>query len=177
MLFNNYYASTIKTLFSQQKERNAMHIRQAQLSDLPIIKNILHQSVKHYLPLVYQPEVIDYFLDYHNDQSISKGITDGYTLLAFQDNIAVATANITNNYVGGMYVLPGYTRHKLGSCLIKEILAYAEKANLNRVWLEATLGSEEFYLSLGFTMLATRYTPMENNMRLYYFDMEKHLNY
>lgn len=152
-----------------------MHIRQAQLSDLPVIKNILHQSVKHFLPLVYQPEVIDYFLDYHNDGRIKKGITEGYTLLAFQDSKAVATANITNNYIGGMYVLPDYTRHKLGTLLIKEILAYAKRTKIDRVWLEATLGSEEFYYALDFTMIATRYTPMDNNMRLYYFDMEKTL--
>lgn len=150
-----------------------MHIRQAQLSDLPIIKTILHQSVKHYLPLVYKPEVIDYFLDYHNDLSITKGITDGYTLLAFQDDKPVATANITDDYIGGMYVLPGFARHKLGTCLINEIVHFAKKSKLKRVWLEATLGSEEFYLSLEFSMLATRYTPMDNNMRLYYFDMEK----
>jgi len=154
-----------------------MDIRQAQLSDLPQIKNILHQSVKQYLPLVYQPEVIEYFIDYHNDERICKGIVEGYTLLAFNGNRAVATATITGDYVGGMYVLPDYTRNKLGTSLMNQIIDIAKRDLLRSVWLEATLGSEEFYYSLGFTMLATRYTPIDDKMRLYYFDMQKIISY
>jgi GNAT superfamily N-acetyltransferase len=152
-----------------------IRIERATLAQTSEIHTLIQLSMVKIYPKVYPSEAVDFFIEYHNLEHIEVNIKEGITLLAFDGNLAIGTINLKDNYLGGLYIHPHYLRQGLGRLLIQKAEAIAKTMNISKIKLEASLGSEEFYLSLGYQKLETKYTPLAHNARLYYFDFEKQI--
>ncbi len=86
------------------------------------------------------------------------------------DNIKIASANVDNKIVGsaifkevgtvaylwGMYILPIYQRHKIGSELFRSVIKSVQDAKFIQIYvLEESHGALLFYETLGFQRLST----------------------
>ncbi|NJK87526.1 MAG: GNAT family N-acetyltransferase [Bacteroidales bacterium] len=101
-----------------------------------------------------------------------KRATDGYTVVAVENEKIVGTGNITGNEINAVYVDPRYQQSGIGKMIVNALLNKAKENNHPKVVLDATLNAKKFYDSLGFITLE-KLTQVVKNANLDYYKMEK----
>ena len=148
-----------------------IEIRQAVLKDKPGIVDLIHHTVKTDYPGFYPQGVVDFFLEYHNPESISGNIIHGYFLVAEDENRLTATGCLKNNEIGSVYIHPDHRRKGIGSKIVNELLREAKRKELNKIFLDSTINARLFYEKLGFGIVSTECQILENNVPLDYYRM------
>ncbi len=152
-----------------------MLIRKAVSADTETIHKIVQSTVNEIYPNYYPREVVDFFLDYHNRETISSDIGNGNVYLLQDQGEYVATGGIyQDHYIGRLYVLPAHQGKGYGSVLM-EVLEKQLSEAYDTALLEASLPSYDYYLRKGYRPKEYLKHEVENHRILCYYIMEKEL--
>jgi GNAT superfamily N-acetyltransferase len=152
-----------------------VRIRRFGPADLGRVKALIHKTIDVSYAEAYPPEAIEFFKDYHNDESILKKAEEGYTVVLEMDNWIVGTGNIFGGEIGAVFILPelqgkGYGRH-----IMLHLEDRCREMGYEAIDLDASLPAVEFYKYLGYEDLGDRYHDVANNKTLDYNKMRKKL--
>jgi N-acetylglutamate synthase-like GNAT family acetyltransferase len=86
------------------------------------------------------------------------------------------TGTLLASHIRRVFINPSQQQHGLGKIIALELEKKAISQKLPAVDLSASLGSLEFWEHLGFEMQRETYMPVDNNQKLYYFEMLKQLD-
>ena len=127
-----------------------MSIRQAVLTDLNTVKNILELTISEVYPHYYPKGAVDFFLAHHSEESILNDIKKDRVFLCLDgsQNI-IGTVTIKDNEICRLFVLPAYQGKGFGT----EMLDFAERIvyeQYSKVVLDASLPAKQIYLKRGY---------------------------
>ena len=154
---------------------NSATIIQAKENDVSAVKRLIHETIRFSYKIAYPQGVVDFFLDYHNDDFIKNNIINGVTLIMNVSDRMIGTIYLHGNTMGGMYIHPEFQGRGYGRILFEKMLQVAKTRKLSYVQLDSTLLAKKLYDSFGFKTIDFVYQPMDNGDRLYYFIMKKEL--
>ena len=140
--------------------------------NLKVTIDIIHATVKKCYPEFYSPQVIDFFLEYHNKESLLKKHETGEVYNIVTDSKIVGSGYLVENELGGLYILPEFQGLGLGLKMMNYLLKRAQSQNLSKVWLDATPNSKNFYAKHGFKLIQEETLMVEEKYPLPYFVME-----
>ena len=126
-----------------------MKLREAGFSDFEPIRYIVEKTIKSIYPDYYPKGAVDFFLEYHCDESIKKALKEETVLLLEAGGNYVGTGSIRGNRVQRFFVLPEFQGRGYGTVIMNEI----EKRiffNHDEIILESSLPAYEFYLKRGY---------------------------
>lgn len=121
----------------------------ATIKDLEIIKEISNNTIKKDFPQFYPTEIVDYFLSINNEENIKENIELGNVYLYMKENVAIATATITNNLIEKFYVRLGYQNQGNGTRFMGFLESEVSK-NYEKVIVHSTSSSYGLYAKRGY---------------------------
>ena len=142
-------------------------ITKAETDEIPLIEEIVSATIKEIYPKYYPEEVVTFFLELHNTESIKKDVLAKKTYVIQRENILVGTATVDENHLCRLFVLPEYQGQGLGTML----LDYLEDMIIREygvVLLDASLPSGEFYRKRRYRQVEHREQPVTNGKILSY---------
>lgn len=127
-----------------------MSIRQANIDDLQLVKEITIETIHQIYPHYYPKGAVEFFVEHHNDTNILNDIEAGIVFLCMdKKGQAVGTVTLKENDICRLFVLPEY--HGLGYG--RELLDFAENEIAKRyeeILLDASLPAKRIYLKRGY---------------------------
>ena len=149
-----------------------MKIRLAELDDLIILVEIVHQTIKQIFPRYYPMGAVDSFLDYHSESTILDDIKSQNIYVLDVGGAPVGTITIKENMMNRLFVLPEYQGKGYGEALFvfSEQLIFEK---YKKIRLEASLPAKIFYLKHGYKEVESHAMLVENGDYLFYDVMEK----
>lgn len=157
------------------KEMNGMDIRKADISELGLVKNIAHRTIKAVYPHYYPLGAVGFFLAHHSDEHIRKDIEEENVFLLIDDEgNAVGTVTVNGCEINRLFVLPEYQGNGFGSRLI----SFAEEIATQKYGfaeLSSSLPAKEIYLKKGYKEVEFHKILTENGDYLCYDYMKKEL--
>lgn len=139
------------------------------------LKFIVHTTIKKSYAGIYPEEVIEYFLNHHSREKMKEDVPKGYTCMLEANERYIATGSIVGNEIKRVFVLPEYQGKGFGKKIMVKLEENAMKNGIQKVTLCASLPSKDFYVALGYKIVRFTHFPVNNNKKLEYYDMEKHL--
>ncbi len=122
---------------------------------------------------VYPPGAAEHFKEHHSPQEILSDWEQGYTIVLECDGCIVATGTLVDGKVTRVYVDPERQRCGLGKRVMRNLEQHALAIACERVFLNASIPTREFYGSLGYKLETEKAAAMEDGEKLVYFDMVK----
>ena len=152
-----------------------MNYRLATEQETEEIYNIVQQTIKIIYPKYYPKEVVDFFCNHHNFETVSKDIKAGNVSVLVVDNVLVGTGSFVDNHITRVYVSPKHQGKGYGTYIIKTIENEIVK-NHDKAVLDASLPAAHLYEKLGYTTVKHEKYPVKNGVILAYEVMEKELH-
>lgn len=153
-----------------------MDIKQVADTDLAIVVNITHETIKGIYPRYYPKGAVDFFLAHHSAENIKCDILLGNIFLLTVDGAPVGTVTIKNNEICRLFVLS----EQQGKGYGKALLEYSEKEISQistRICLDASLPAKKIYLQYGYREIESHAILTENGDYLCYDVMEKAMDF
>lgn len=152
-----------------------MSIKIAQQSDIDIVKDITHTTIKAIYPHYYSNGAVVFFLNHHNDENIKNDISSDCVFLYYdKEHKAVGTVTIKKNEICRLFVLPQYQGNGYG----KVLLDFAESEiakHYDEIILDASLSAKSIYLKRGYKEIEYHTIKTKQNDFLCYDIMRKQL--
>ena len=160
---------------AKMPKANGIRIRKFASSDLRAVKKLIRSTINTCYSPVYPKEVIKYFHDYHNDETILKDAKEGYTIVLKRNNRIIGTGTIVGNHIWRVFIDPKFQQQGFGKLIMRKLEAKALSNKISLVKLNASLPSKKFYDSLGYSTSRKTFLKVENGKRLNYYKMKKSL--
>ena len=149
-----------------------MNIYKAEENDFKIVCKIVWNTIKEIYPKYYPFEVVDFFLQHHNQGNILSDLKNGKVYLLSDQNQIVGTGTLEGNCIKRVFVVPEYQGKGYGSAIMK-YLEDRIAATKETISLDASLPSHSFYLKKGYCPLDYIKISVSNERVLCYYRMEK----
>ena len=150
-----------------------MNIKIAQKSDIDIVKDITHTTIKEIYPHYYANGAVEFFLNHHNAENIKNDISKDCVFLCYdREQNAVGTVTINKNEICRLFVLSQHQGKGYGTKLID----FAEEKiseNYDKIVLDASLPAKKIYLKRQYTEISYNIIDVENGDKLCYSMMQK----
>lgn len=152
-----------------------MRIKSAQKSDLDVVREITHTTIKEIYPHYYSNGAVAFFLEHHSNENIANDISGNCVFLCYDPELnAVGTVTIRKNEICRLFVLPQYQGNGYGKKLMN--FAEAEIAkHYDEIILDASLSAKAIYLKIGYKEVEYHTITTANNDYLCYDIMKKRL--
>lgn len=147
-------------------------IKVAAIENLEVVKDIVYNTILKIYPDYYPKEVVDFFLNHHNEENIIKDIQTGSLYLLSKDNKFIATGTIEGEYMNRVFVVPEYQGRGYGSQMMN-FLESKIATNHNRICIDSSLPAFDMYLKRGYKPIDYNKEVVENGKVLCYAVMEK----
>lgn len=155
-------------------EKN-VKMRKFERADLAEVKNLIDKTIDTCYQRVYCAEAVQFFKDWHCNDSILADAEEGYTVVAKQGGQVIGTGTIVGNEIKRVFVDPAFQNRGFGRLIMRELEDHAISAGTDLVTLDASLPSKKFYDLLGYITLEKTFREVKNGRRLDYYRMEKKL--
>lgn len=149
-----------------------MEIKIAEASQLGIVKDIAHRTIKAVYPRFYPAGAVDFFLAHHSDEHIMCDINDGNVYILYDGGEAAGTVTVNGCEINRLFVLPECQGKGFGGRLI----AFAEELvsqKYGHAELSASFPAKAIYLKKGYEATEFHSVLTENGDYLCYDYMKK----
>ena len=143
-------------------------------SDLEEVLALIHLTIKKCYPEIYQPEVVEFFMNYHSKSEILNRAKTGKILVIKNNKLIIATGFLDAHELGGVYVHPEFQGKGFGSLIVENLLKVAVENKIAKIHLDSTPLAKHMYEKLGFKLIRPA-VQMIGNVPLPYFIMEKNI--
>ena len=151
-----------------------MRIRLANTEDYEAIYELVHTTVQSVYPYYYLPEVVNFFIQHHNETNITKDILKNCVYVLVEEDKIVGTATMEGRYIGRVYVLPKYHGRGYGNAIMDALETEIAKEHTTS-YLDASFPSYDFNLRRGYIPTEYHKFKVENERIMCYYAMEKNL--
>jgi GNAT superfamily N-acetyltransferase len=129
--------------------------RKADPEDAVHVRELIYETIDAIFPTCYTPAGIDYFKKYNSTDRIIQNIQDGYCYCAIlaQEQKFIGTGTLFESIIKGVYVKPEYHKNGYGRKIINELERKAKENEIEKIELNASPVSKEFYERLGYKHL------------------------
>lgn len=149
-----------------------MNIYKAKVNDFSTVRKIVWNTIKEIYPDYYPLEVVDFFLEHHNEDNILSDFKNGQVFLISDCDQIVGTGTLDGNHIKRVFVLPEFQGKGYGAAImtyLEDEIAVSNEA----ICLDASLPSYSFYLKKGYHPLDYNKINVNNGRVLCYYRMEK----
>ena len=150
-------------------------IREATINDLRIIQEIVYKTISEIYLNYYPHEVVEFFLNHHNEENIACDLEQGNVYLFYQDkNGYIGTGTIVENSMNRVFVLPQYQGKGYGT----QIMDFLEKTiseKYSNISLDSSLPAYNIYIKRGYKPIEYHEEYVDNNRVLCYHKMTKEI--
>jgi N-acetylglutamate synthase-like GNAT family acetyltransferase len=150
-----------------------VEIRPFRNEDLNAVCQLIIDSIDDAYPVVYAPEAIDFFKDYHKKENILNDAAAGYTIIAEHKKKIIGTGTLMEHNIRRVYITPKYQRKGIGKLITHELERIATTKGIPSLDLSATVGSVKFWEKMGFEVKDYFLRPVENGQTLRFCEMVK----
>ncbi len=152
-----------------------MKIREFEKSDIGNVKELIHHAIDVCYKKDYCPEAMEFFREWHNDESIFEDAKEGYMIVLEDDGKIIGTGTFVDGEIKRVFILPALQRKGFGKLIMQKLEEKAILKGIDVIRLDASLPSKMFYDLLGYVTLQKAFREVENGKRLDYYIMEKSL--
>ena len=128
-------------------------IREFRESDLPLVQQVIHQTIDVCYSGVYAPRAVEFFKEFHSKTKIIERHWEGKILVVERDGNVIATGAIVRNEILGVFVHPEFQHRGYGRSLMRELENRARSTGCREAVLSVSLPSRGFYQGLGYDLL------------------------
>jgi GNAT superfamily N-acetyltransferase len=154
-------------------KRSNIRIRRFRLDDLPVVRELIYNTIDICYLADYPKEAIKFFKEYHCEENILKGAAEGWTIVLEENNQIIGTGTIIDDHIMRVFVNPKFQKRGLGKLIMNKLEEKAISTGVRAVKLDASLPSKKFYDSLGYATSETTYLEVEHGKKLHYYKMDK----
>ncbi len=138
------------------------------------IYQLVQNTINAVYPLYYPQGAVEFFCGLHSRENIAADIENGFVRVLLSDGCLVGTGSRNKNHIARLFVASDFQKKGYGSyimqCLEKEI-----SLNSGSVYLDASLAAACFYERRGYKTMKHQELFVNENVRLTYEVMEKHI--
>ena len=152
-----------------------MNIRNASLTDLRFVTDIVHETIQTIYSRYYPKGAVDFFLSHHCEANIESDIISQNIFILEIEAVPIGTVSIKEFEICRLFVLPQYQGKGYGGVLLN----FAEQIIANKytkIRLDASLPAKEIYLRRGYKEIESHSILTENGDYLFYDVMEKSIS-
>ena len=153
--------------------RDLTCIRQFRVSDVRIVRELIHYTIDVSYSPVYPPRAVQFFKDFHSEAKIIERHQKGGILVAEKDRKVIGTGSIVDTEILGVFIHPDFQHLGYGRCLMQELEKKAAVNGTNEVALSVSLPSRRFYENLGYEILKDCTIDVGEGQRLDYWEAKK----
>jgi citrate lyase synthetase len=130
--------------------------RKAETEDTVHVRELIYETIDAIFPTCYTQVGIDYFKKYNSMDRVTKNIQYGYCYCAIlaQEQKFIGTGTLFESIIKGMYVKPEYHKNGCGKEIITELERKAKENKIEKLELNASPVSKEFYERVGYKHLS-----------------------
>ncbi len=150
-------------------------IKEIAPKDTDLIVSVIHETTLVSYSSYYPQEAINYFISYHSKENISKDMENGTTVACLENGTIIATGMLCDSVIKRVFVLPKYQNLGIGTKIMDFLENKACWANLDFVYLHASLPAKHFYDRKGYTTLRFSSIDVANHLTLDFYYMAKML--
>lgn len=147
-------------------------ISKARLEQIDEVAEIVGKTISEVYSKYYSDEVVNFFLQIHNHDSICKDIADNNTYVISCEDTILGTGTIHQNTISRVYIHPDNQYKGIGTMLMD----YLEKEIIEKysyVDIDASLPAAKFYINRGYEILTQSEHSVANRKVLSYSIMRK----
>lgn len=151
-----------------------MRIINAVPGDLPIVQNIVYETINAIYPSFYPQEVVDFFIEHHDIEKIENDICSGKVYLGQVENRPVGTATIDGNHIDRVFVLPTFQGKGYGT----KLMDFCEKEvakKFTTAAIDSSLPAYGIYGKRGYIPKTYEKIVVRNGRVLCFHSMEKQM--
>ena len=146
----------------------------AKKENIEQIYQLVQNTINAIYPLYYPQGVVEFFRGLHSKENIATDIENGFVRVLLSGDCLVGTGSCKENHISRLFVTSDFQKKGYGSyimqCLEKEI-----SLNHTIIYLDASLAAACFYEHRGYKTLKHEELFINENARLAYEVMEKHI--
>lgn len=146
----------------------------ATLSDIQNIYELVQHTIKTVYPKYYPKEVVDFFCQHHNRESIENDVNAGHVSVLMVNGRIVGTGSFVDNHITRVYVAPEHQGKGYGTFIMKNVECEIVK-EYDKAYLDASLPAAGLYEKLGYKTIKHERHLVDNGVILAYEVMEKEL--
>ncbi|MBE5958928.1 MAG: GNAT family N-acetyltransferase [Lachnospiraceae bacterium] len=152
-----------------------MEYRMATKNDAEKIYEIVKETIKKIYPRYYLPQIVDAFLEYHNQDRINKDIEakDSYVLV--DEGKVIGTGTKNDNHIVRVYVLPEFQGKGYGTYIMNQLEKEIGK-EYKVAELDASASACNLYYKLGYKTIDHGVWDCAKGVTQIYEIMEKELS-
>ncbi|MDR0833614.1 MAG: GNAT family N-acetyltransferase [Candidatus Symbiothrix sp.] len=150
-------------------------ITKATSQDIAIVQEIVYKTIHGIYPNYYPKEVVDYFLNWHNEETILIDLNKGNIFLLALDGLYVGTGTKNENCMSRIYILPEYQGKGLGSMLM-DFLEEQISLESDVVYIESSYPAYDIYTKRGYASVEYLKEEVENGRILCWHLMKKEIS-
>lgn len=124
-------------------------IVKATTQDLNTVKYIVYETIKNIYPNYYPTEIVTFFLNYHDEESILADLNKGTIFLLSENGKFIGTGTINEDHINRVYVLPDFQGKGFGS-QIMTLLEDQIGLNYDGIYLDSSLPAFRMYTKRGY---------------------------
>ena len=150
-------------------------IKEFSIGDLDDLHRLVQETIAISYPEFYTPAAVEAFTRYHSPEQIQRDAEDGYTVILQVNGKCIGTGTLTGTNIKRVFVHPSYQGHGYGKLVIDILEKKALSQGSGFLDLAASLGSRQFYDSLGYRGDQQEFVPIGNGEKLHFYPMTKKL--
>jgi GNAT superfamily N-acetyltransferase len=121
--------------------------------EVPAVGALIRDTISTSYAVVYPPRAIEFFLNYHTDDSISHRNESGIVIVAEWGGEIVATGSLIGKEITGVFVRANLQGKNIGNLVMNRLEAYAAENGHDHVELSVSLPSRGFYEKRGYKII------------------------
>lgn len=150
-------------------------IRRFKVSDVRVVRELIHYTIDVSYSPVYPPRAIQFFKDFHSEAKIIERHQKGQILVTENNGKVIGTGSIVGADILGLFVGPGFQQQGHGQSLMQALEKMAIAKGISEVALSVSLPSRRFYESLGYEIIEDCAIDVGEGQRLVYWEAKKTL--
>ena len=151
------------------------NIKDYSIDDLDDLYRLVQETIAISYPEFYPPAAVEAFSRYHSTDQIQHDAEEGYTIILRVNGEIMGTGTLTGANVKRVFIHPSYQGKGYGKLTIAILEKKAMSQGIGILDLAASLGSRQFYDSLGYRGDKQEFIPVGNGEKLYFYPMTKTL--
>jgi GNAT superfamily N-acetyltransferase len=142
-------------------------------TDLIQVQELVHHTIDISYRADYTPEVIEFFKEYHPQETIRSDAETGYTVVATDNSKIVGTGTLLGTNVRRLFVEPDKHHQGIGTLIVNELEKRAADDGLYILDLSSALGARTFWEKHGYSVMEEHFTPAGDGRIIHYYTMTK----
>jgi predicted N-acetyltransferase YhbS len=155
---------------------NVVLTRDFRHDDVERVERLIHTTIDTCYVGAYPLEAVAFFKSHHSCDKILRDADHGYTIVLDHDGELMGVGALVANRIVRVYVDCRHQHQGHGRRIMRELEKQAAHEDVDRIVLDSSKVSKDFYHRLGYTVVCEAVIEVDNGKSLGYFEMTRVLS-